>query len=65
MAFPNALRCNSGSDEFEPRTESSSAEPRFIEHTRSTTMKTDRTSDVKGGGQYAEVDGVKLYYETQ
>src|SRR3989442_2096760 len=35
-----------------------------IEHTRSTTMKTDWTTDVKGSGQYAEVNGIKLYYET-
>jgi pimeloyl-ACP methyl ester carboxylesterase len=27
-------------------------------------MKTDWTSDVKGSGQYAEVIGIKLYYET-
>src|SRR4029077_2045242 len=27
-------------------------------------MKTDWTSDTKGSGQYAEVNGIKLYYET-
>src|SRR5437588_8773608 len=27
-------------------------------------MKTDWATDVKGSGQYAEVNGVKLYYET-
>src|SRR3989454_3467433 len=27
-------------------------------------MKTDLTTDVKGTGQYAEVNGLKLYYET-
>src|SRR5712691_6018977 len=27
-------------------------------------MKTDWTTDVKGSGQYAEVNGIKLYYET-
>src|SRR5256885_4098052 len=27
-------------------------------------MKTDLTTDVKGSGQYAEVNGLKLYYET-
>src|SRR3982074_287954 len=27
-------------------------------------MKTDWTTDVKGTGQYAEVNGIKLYYET-
>src|SRR3989442_15980001 len=31
---------------------------------RSTTMKTDWTTDVKGSGQYAEVNGINLYYET-
>src|ERR1700736_2095333 len=35
-----------------------------IEHRRRTTMKTDWTTDVKGTGQYAEVNGIKLYYET-
>src|ERR1700716_1358282 len=35
-----------------------------IEHRRRTTMKTDLTTDVKGTGQYAEVNGLKLYYET-
>src|SRR5438067_3965003 len=35
-----------------------------IEHKRSTTMKTDWTTDVKGAGQYAAVNGIKLYYET-
>src|SRR5205823_10179299 len=28
-------------------------------------MKTDLTTDVKGTGQYAEVNGLKLYYETR
>src|SRR5882672_251721 len=27
-------------------------------------MKTDPTTEVKGTGQYAEVNGIKLYYET-
>jgi len=27
-------------------------------------MKTDWTTDVKGTGQYADVNGIKLYYET-
>ena len=27
-------------------------------------MKTDWTTDIKGTGQYAEVNGIKLYYET-
>src|SRR5256886_16878271 len=27
-------------------------------------MKTDWTTDVKGAGQYAEVNGINLYYET-
>src|SRR5438094_9132675 len=35
-----------------------------IEHKRSTTMKTDWTTDVEGAGQYAAVNGIKLYYET-
>src|SRR5437588_12289258 len=26
--------------------------------------KTDWTTDVKGSGQYAEVNGIRLYYET-
>src|SRR5207248_2085337 len=30
----------------------------------SATMKTDWTTDVKGTGQYAEVNGINLYYET-
>src|SRR5438132_7362238 len=34
-------------------------------HTRSTIMKTDWTTEVKGTGQYAEVNGINLYYETQ
>src|SRR2546421_6466066 len=53
-----------GSDEFEPRTESSSSAFISIEYRRSTTMKTDTTTAVKGTGQYAEVNGIKLYYET-
>jgi len=28
-------------------------------------MKTDWTTTVKGTGQYADVNGIKLYYETQ
>src|SRR5438105_13466604 len=28
-------------------------------------MKTDWTTEVKGTGQYAEVNGINLYYETQ
>jgi pimeloyl-ACP methyl ester carboxylesterase len=35
-----------------------------IEHRRSTTMKTDWATETKGTGQYAEVNGIKLYYET-
>src|ERR1700694_3210894 len=35
-----------------------------IEHRRNTTMKTDWATDTKGTGQYAEVNGIKLYYET-
>src|SRR5205823_7845488 len=35
-----------------------------IEHKRSTMMKTDWTTAVKGSGQYAEVNGINLYYET-
>src|ERR1700694_4413391 len=35
-----------------------------IEHRRSTTMKTDWATDTLGTGQYAEVNGIKLYYET-
>src|SRR3989442_2829799 len=31
---------------------------------RSTTMKTDWTTDVKGSGQYAGVNGINHYYET-
>jgi hypothetical protein len=27
-------------------------------------MKTDWTTDTRGTGQYAEVNGIKLYYET-
>src|ERR1700704_2158843 len=35
-----------------------------IEQRRRVTMKTDWTTDVRGTGQYAEVNGLKLYYET-
>ena len=35
-----------------------------IVHRRSTTMKTDWATETKGTGQYAEVNGIKLYYET-
>src|SRR5438093_13672163 len=35
-----------------------------IEHKRSTTMRTDWTTAVRGSGQYAEVNGINLYYET-
>src|SRR5438094_7978914 len=35
-----------------------------IEHKRSTTMKTDWTTAVRGTGQSAEVNGINLYYET-
>src|SRR5437764_3191142 len=35
-----------------------------IEHKRSTTMKTDWTTAVRGSGQYAEVNGINLYFET-
>src|ERR1700694_4617596 len=35
-----------------------------LEHRRSTTMKTDWTGDTKGSGQYAEINGIKLYYES-
>src|SRR6202022_1651597 len=35
-----------------------------IEHGRSTTMKTDWATDTKGTGQYAEVNGINVYYET-
>jgi pimeloyl-ACP methyl ester carboxylesterase len=34
------------------------------EYSRRTTMKTNWTTEVKGVGQYAEVNGIKLYYET-
>src|SRR5207302_4974226 len=36
------------------------------EHAKRTSMKTkpDWTTDVKGSGQYAEVNGIRLYYET-
>jgi pimeloyl-ACP methyl ester carboxylesterase len=43
--------------------ESSSSAPVTIEYKRSTTMKTDWTSAVKSSGQYAEVNGINLYYE--
>src|ERR1700674_3922719 len=35
-----------------------------IEHRRTTTMKTDWATDTRGTGQYAEVNGIKLYFET-
>src|SRR5467141_5175762 len=35
-----------------------------IEQRRRVTMKTDWTTDVRGTGQYADVNGLKLYYET-
>src|SRR5437588_750608 len=34
------------------------------EHVRSLTMTTDSTTDTKGAGKYAEVNGLNLYYET-
>src|SRR5258708_37841808 len=37
---------------------------RSIKHRRSTPMKTDGATDTKGTGQYAEVNGINLYYET-
>src|SRR2546425_6778539 len=33
-------------------------------HVRSLTMTTDSTTDTKGAGKYAEVNGLNLYYET-
>src|SRR2546430_9341483 len=33
-------------------------------HVRSLTMTTDSTTDTKGTGKYAEVNGLNLYYET-
>src|SRR5437762_5602999 len=51
------------SDEFGPRTESLSS-VRTRSRGRSTSMKTDWTTDVKGTGQYAKVNGIDLYYET-
>src|SRR6202171_6130876 len=33
-------------------------------HARSMTMTSDWTTDAKGTGQYAEVNGINLYYET-
>jgi pimeloyl-ACP methyl ester carboxylesterase len=35
-----------------------------IEQRRRVTVKTDWTTDVRGTGQYAEVNGLRLYYET-
>src|SRR3989442_12432951 len=37
---------------------------RILSHTRSTTMTSDRTTQAKGPGKYAEVNGINLYYET-
>jgi pimeloyl-ACP methyl ester carboxylesterase len=37
---------------------------RLLIDARSTTMTSDWTSDAKGSGQYAEVNGINLYYET-
>src|SRR5881227_29768 len=53
-----------GTDEFEAPTESLSLAGVSIEDARSTTMKTDWTTAVRGSGQYAEVNGINLYYET-
>src|SRR5438128_1510747 len=53
-----------GTDEFEAPTESLSLAGVSIEDARSTSMKTDWTTAVKGSGQYAEVNDINLYYET-
>src|SRR5258708_27585762 len=37
---------------------------RSINHRRSMTMTTKWTTDAKGTGQYAEVNGINLYFET-
>jgi len=50
-------------DEFQPAGESTSAEPDLI-YEGSMTMATDWTTQAKGTGQYAEVNGINLYYET-
>src|SRR5207244_5931531 len=38
--------------------------PTSSEDARSITMTTDWTTDTKGTGQYAEVNGINLYFET-
>src|SRR5437660_9259905 len=38
--------------------------PTSSEDARSITMTTDWTTDTKGTGKYAEVNGINLYYET-
>jgi pimeloyl-ACP methyl ester carboxylesterase len=50
-------------DEFQAPGESLSPETRLL-FTRSTTMTTDWTTQTKGTGQYANVNGINLYYET-
>src|SRR6266567_3288435 len=37
---------------------------RLLVHVRSMTMTSDSTTRTKGTGQYAEVNGINLYYET-
>src|SRR5438309_30141 len=37
---------------------------RILSHTRSTIMASERTTQAKGLGKYAEVNGINLYYET-
>jgi pimeloyl-ACP methyl ester carboxylesterase len=50
------------SDEFQSAGASKSAEPDLI-YEGSRTMTTDWTTQTKGTGKYAEVNGINLYYE--
>src|SRR2546427_1126233 len=52
-------------DEFQPQAESLyHRHPTSSQDARSITMTTDWTTEAKGTGEYAEVNGINLYYET-
>src|SRR5207245_10188465 len=57
--------CGMASGEAEARRQARCYARDAITHTRSTIMKTDWTTEVKGTRQDAEVNGINLYYETQ
>src|SRR6266481_2261354 len=50
-------------DEFRVLAESLCSGTDFQTHSRSIAMITNRTVDAKGTGEYANVNGINLYYE--